>query len=40
VLGQFVSQLRAGELSSAPQELRDGSERLADRALVEAVGVA
>ena len=39
-LTQFVSQLRAGELSPARQDVRDGSDRLADRALVEAVGVA
>jgi hypothetical protein len=40
VLAQFISQLRAGELSSARQDLRDGRERLVDRGLVEAVGVA
>ena len=39
-LTQFVSQLRAGELSPARQDVRDGSDRLFDRALVEAVGIA
>jgi hypothetical protein len=39
-LAQLLSQLRAGELSPARQDVRDGSDRLAGRALVEAVGVA
>ena len=39
-LAQLVRQLRAGELSPARQDLRDGGDRLADRALVEAVGIA
>ena len=39
-LAQLVSQLRAGELSPARQCLHDGSDRVADRALVEAVAVA
>ena len=39
-LAQLLSQLRAGELSPARQDVRDGSDRLVDRALVEAVGVA
>jgi hypothetical protein len=39
-LVQFGSHLRAGELSPARQCLHDGSDRVADRALVEAVGVA
>ncbi len=39
-LAQLVSQLRAGELPSARQCLRDGGDRLVDRTLVEAVAVA
>ena len=38
-LAQFVGQLPAGELSPARQCLHDGSDRVADRALVEAVVV-
>ena len=37
-LAQLVGQLRAGELSSARQCLRDGGDGVLDRALVEAVG--
>jgi hypothetical protein len=38
-IAQLVSQLRAGELSSARQCLRDGGNRVADGTLVQAVGV-
>ena len=37
-LAQLGSQLCAGQLSPARQDLRDGSDRLVDRALVKAVG--
>jgi hypothetical protein len=37
---QLVSQLRASELSSARQCLRNGSDRLVDGTLAKAVGVA
>ena len=39
-LAQLVSQLPAGELSPARQCLHEGSDRVADRALIETVAVA